>query len=72
MKTTKILLAKNKTLYVYNEPVGVTGSFYNFKDDLEIEIDAYGTEQSPSLFNLRLKTGSTYISLWGDKYEIEQ
>lgn len=70
MKTTKILLAKTKTLYVYNEPVGVTGSYYNFKDDLEIEIDAYGTEQS--LFNLRLKTGSTYISLWGDKYEIEQ
>lgn len=70
MKTTKILLAKGKTLYMYNKTCGVTGSFYNFNDDLQVEVNDYGTEQTP-LINLRIRTGYTNVSLWGDKYEIE-
>ena len=70
MKTTKILLAKGKTLYMYNKITGVTGSFYNFNDDLEVEVTDYGTEQT-QLFNIRIRTGLTSVSLWGDKYEIE-
>ncbi len=70
MTTTNIILTKGKTLYMFNKTVGVTGSFYSFNSDIEIEINDYSAEQT-QLFNLRTKTGNTYISLWGDRYEIE-
>lgn len=70
MTTTKGVLSKGKTFYMYSKEYGVMGSFFNFKDDLEIEIIEYGTEENP-LINCRITTNCSSFSLWGDRYEIK-